>query len=316
MKNIFSLLLLASLAVVSTTLVHAQTVTIVTTAPGGFTNSTGAAIGKVLSDAGGVRAVIAPQQSSGLTDINAGLADFGITTIPDVIFAVSGTNDYTDNGPQSDLRVVARMTALRGAVFVRADSDIKTLADLKGQRMPCEYAVQLSGNPMLEVIRSVAGIQQDELECVPTQNIPGSAVLLAEDKIDAMYFAVGSGRVKEAAAKVGGVRAVPFPTDAQSLATAQSIVPEINFMDVDANPALDGFEQASTVLANDLVLFANVNVPNDAVKQVVAAIHAGKETLVATFPGLALFEPDQMARGYAGVSYHEGAQEFYREQGL
>ena len=109
---------------------------------------------------------------------------------------------------------------------------------------------------------------------------------------------------------------MPFPTDAKSLATAQSIVPEINFMDVDANPALDGFEQASTVLANDLVLFANVNVPNDAVKQVVAAIHAGKETLVATFPGLALFEPDQMARRYSGVSYHEGAQEFYQEQGL
>ena len=52
-----------------------------------------------------------------------------------------------------------------------------------------------------EVIRSIAGIQQSELECVPTQNIPGSAILLAEDKIDAMYFAVGSGRVKEAAAK-------------------------------------------------------------------------------------------------------------------
>ena len=316
MKNVLAFLSVTSLAFVFITAVQAQTVTIVTTAPGGFTNSTGAAIGKVLSDAGGVRAVIAPQQSSGLTDINAGLADFGITTIPDVIFAASGINDYADNGPQSELRVVARMTALRGAVFVRADSDVKTLADLKGHRMPCEYAVQLSGNPMLEVIRSVAGIQQSDLECVPTQNIPGSAVLLAEGKIDAMYFAVGSGRVKEAAAKVGGVRSVPFPTDAESLAKAQSIVPEINFMDVEANPALDGFAEASTVLANDLVLFANANVPNDVVKQVVAAIYAGKETLVETFPGLGLFEPDQMARSYKGVSYHEGAQEFYREQGI
>lgn len=308
--------LAATLAFAMTTAVNAQTVTIVTTAAGGFTNSTGAAIGKVLGDAGGVRAIITPQQSSGLTDINEGLGDFGITSIPDVIFAATGTKDYTDAGPQTNLRVVARMTALRGAVFVRADSDIMTLADLKGKRMPCEYAVQLSGNPMLEVIRSVSGVDRSDLECVPTQNIPGSAVLLAEGKLDAMYFAVGSGRVKEAAAKVGGVRAVPFPTDADSLAIAQAIVPEIAFMDVAANPALDGFDKASTVLGNDLVLFANANVPNDVVKQIVAALHVNKQTLVDTFPPLALFEPDNMARAYNGVAYHAGAEEFYREQGI
>lgn len=316
MKNILAGMLAATLAVAAASAVNAQTVTIVTTAAGGFTNSTGAAIGKVLGDAGGVRAVITPQQSSGLTDINAGLGDFGITTIPDVIFAVSGSKDYVANGPQTNLRVVARMTALRGALFVRADSDIMTLGDLSGHRMPCEYSAQLSGNPMLEVIRSVANIAVSDLECVPTQNIPGSAVLLAEDKIDAMYFAVGSGRVKEAAAKVGGVRAVPFPTDADSLRIAQSIVPAISIMEVAANPALDGFAEASTVLANDLVLFANADVPDAVVKEIVAAIHANRQTLVDTFPGLGLFDPDQMARAYDGVSYHPGAEEFYREQGI
>lgn len=316
MRRILTGVLAASFAMIAGAAANAQTVTIVTTAAGGFTNSTGAAIGKVLSDEGGVRAVITPQQSSGLTDINAELGDFGITTIPDVIFAAKGMNDYAENGPQSNLRVVARMTALRGALFVRADSEIQSLADLAGQRMPCEYAAQLSGNPMLAVIRSVAGLEVSDLECVPTQNIPGSANLLAEDKIDAMYFAVGSGRVKEAAAKVGGVRAVPFPTDDASLSKAQSIVPAISFMTVEANPALDGFAETSTVLANDLVLFANASVPDDVVKQVVAAIHAHKATLVETFPGLALFDPALMGRSYDGVSYHPGAEEFYREEGI
>lgn len=80
MKQIRAGLLAATIAVGSLSGAAAQTVTIITTAAGGFTNSTGAAIGKVLGDAGGVRAVITPQQDSGLTDINAGLADFGITT--------------------------------------------------------------------------------------------------------------------------------------------------------------------------------------------------------------------------------------------
>jgi uncharacterized protein len=288
--------------------------TIITTAAGGFTNSTGAAIGKVLSDVGGVRAVITPQQDSGLTDINAGLGDFGITTIPDVIFAVAGTNDYAENGPQSNLRIVARMTALRGGVFVRADSDIHTLADLKGKRMPCEYAAQVSGNPMLEVVRAVANIEVSDLECVPTQNIPGSATLLSEGKIDAMYFAVGSGRVKEAAAQIGGVRAIPFPTDEESTGKAQAIVPEIYTMMVEADPALDGFDEDTTVLTNDLGLFANANVPNEVVKEIVASIHANKDTLLEVFPGLSLFDPDEMAKPYGGVTYHEGAEEFYREQ--
>ena len=316
MKQIRAGLLAATIAVGTLSAAAAQTVTIVTTAAGGFTNSTGAAVGKVLSDAGGVRAVITPQQSPGLTDINAGFGDFGITTIPDVIFAVAGRNDCAENGPQSNLRIVARMTALRGGFFVRADSDIRTLVDLKGKRMPCEYAAQVSGNAMLEVIRARAEIEVSDLDCVPTQNIPGSATLLAEGKIDAMYFAVGSGRVKEAAAKVGGVRAVPIPDDAETLAKAQAIVPEISAMMVEANPALDGFDVSTNVLANDLVLFANANVPNEVVKEVVAAIHAGKDKLLEVFPGLALFDPDLMAKAYGGVSYHEGAEEFYREQGI
>jgi TRAP transporter TAXI family solute receptor len=316
MKRILAGILASGLGLTAAAYASAQTVTIVTTAPGGFTNSTGAAIGKVLGDAGGVRAVITPQQSSGLTDINAGIGDFGITTIPDVIFAVAGIKDYAENGPQSNLRIVARMTALRGAVFVRADSDIHTYSDLKGVRMPCEYAAQVSGNPNLEVIRAVANIEVSDLECVPTQNIPGSATLLAEGKIDAMYFAVGSGRVKEAAASVGGVRALDFPQDAESLAKAQAIVPEIYPLLVEANPALDGFDVATNVLTNDLVLFANANVPAPVVKEIVAAIHANKAALLEVFPGLSLFEPDQMGRPYGGVTYHAGAEEFYREQGI
>lgn len=316
MKRILAGMFAATLGLVAASSASAQTVTIVTTAPGGFTNSTGAAIGKVLGDAGGVRAVITPQQSSGLTDINAGIADFGITTIPDVIFAVAGIKDYAENGPQSDLRIVARMTALRGAVFVRDDSDIREYTDLKGKRMPCEYAAQVSGNPMLEVVRATANITVDDLECVPTQNIPGSAVLLSEGKIDAMYFAVGSGRVKEAAASVGGVRALNFPDDPEALAKAQAIVPEIYPMRVEADPALDGFAETTDILVNDLVLFANANVPDAVVKEIVATVYANKATLLEVFPGLALFEPDLMARQYDGVIYHPGAEAFYREQGI
>ncbi|MGO4908366.1 TAXI family TRAP transporter solute-binding subunit [Pseudorhodobacter sp. W20_MBD10_FR17] len=314
MKKILAGMLAATLATAAVSAASAQTVTIVTTAAGGFTNSTGAAIGKVLGDAGGVRAVITPQQSSGLTDINEGIADFGITTIPDVIFAVAGTNDYAANGPQSNLRIVARMTALRGGVFVRADSDIKALADLKGKRMPCEYAAQVSGNPMLEVVRAIADIEVSDLECVPTQNIPGSATLLGEGKIDAMYFAVGSGKVKEVAASIGGVRALPFPKDEASLAKAQSIVPEIYAMLVEANPALDGFAESTYVLTNDLVLFANANVPDAVVKEMTATIYANRAALIEVFPGLDLFDPAQMAKPYGGVTYHPGAEAFYREQ--
>ncbi len=316
MNRIFGGVLAATLGGAMALAAHAQTVTIVTTAAGGFTNSTGAAIGKVLGDAGGVRAVITPQQSSGLTDINAGIGDFGITTIPDVIFAVAGTHDYAANGPQSDLRIVARMTALRGAVFVRADSDIKSFADLKGKRMPCAYAAQVSGNPMLEVVRAVAGIEVSDLDCVPTQNIPGSATLLGEGKIDAMYFAVGAGKVKEVAASIGGVRALEFPDDAASLEKAQRYVPEIYAMQVAANPALDGFDQSTNVLTNDLVLFANANVPDAVVKEMTATLYANKAALLEVFPGLDLFDPALMAKAYGGVSYHPGAEAFYREQNI
>lgn len=316
MRHVLAWGLATSLTIAAAVTANAQTVTIITTASGGFTHSTGAAIGRVLEDDGSVRAVVTPQQSSGLTDVNAGIGDFGITTIPDVIFAVAGSNDYEVNGPQSNLRIVARMTALRGAVFVRADSDIMAFEDLRGVRMPCEYAAQVSGNPMLQVTRAVAGIEVSDLECVPTQNIPGSATLLSEGKIDAMYFAVGSGRVKEAAASVGGLRALPVPATDEVLALAQGIVPEIYALMVEANPALDGFDVDTNVFSNDLVLFANADVADEVVYDVVAAIHANRATLLEVFPGLSLFDPSLMSKQYGGVEYHPGAEAFYREQNI
>ena len=293
----------------------AQSVSLVTTSAGSFTNSTGSAVAKVLNEEAGIRAVVTPQQGSGLTDINEGLADFGFTTIPDLYFAVTGAKDYESIGAHENLRLVARLTPLRGAAYVLADSDIQTFADLKGRRMPCEFAAQPSGNVNLNAIRAIAGVSVDDVECVPAQNIPGGADLMASDKVDFFYFGVGSGKVKEVAAAVGGLRALSVPEGEEALAAARQHIPFVYGMAVAANPNLDGFAADTNVLANDLLMFTHAGTSDELVKQIVATLHENKAGLAEVFGPLGLFGQEQIGKVYEGVPYHDGAIAFFQEKG-
>ena len=66
---------------------------------------------------------------------------FGLANELETNYAVTGTVIYKGK-PQPDIRVVAIMNPLYSALFVRKDSPIKSIADLKGKRVPTDYTSQ------------------------------------------------------------------------------------------------------------------------------------------------------------------------------
>ena len=71
----------------------------------------------------------------------AGEQQFGLANELETHYAVTGTAIYKGK-PQPDLRVVAVLTPLYSVFFVAKDLPIKTIADLKGKRVPTDYASQ------------------------------------------------------------------------------------------------------------------------------------------------------------------------------
>ena len=295
---------------------RAQPVSIVTTPAGSYTNSATAAMAKIIGEKSKIRAVIQAQAMQGMIPVEAGTAEFGTANSFDTTFYVTGTGDYEGQGPHKNLRLVGSLLPYRVALHVRADSDIKTIADLKGKRASAGFNAQKTIARITEALLANAGLSYKDMVEVLAPNVSRSAEDFSAGKVDVLFFALGSAAVKQAAATVGGVRVLPIDDSPAAMKRMEAVLPGAYLVDVVPAPSIDGVSAPMKVLAFDMVLGAHVSVPDQVVYEVTKALHQNKAGLAGTFPPFNLFNPAQMAKPVSGVEFHPGALKYYREIGL
>jgi TRAP transporter TAXI family solute receptor len=309
-------LALTALALAASSPAHAQVIGIVTTPPGSFTNSIGTAIAKVIVDHAGMRATVTPQQSHGQEAVNDGSMELSLATLSDVQQYVTGTVDWEGKGVKKNIRLVARMVPITTVAYVQKDSPIRSLADIRGRRISVGYPAQKAVMRVVLAQLATVGLSEKDVRGVPAQNIVQAADDFAAGKTDAFWFALGSGKVKQVAASVGGIRALPVPNTPEAVRHMNRYVPGSYPVVVQPARNLDGVVEPTTVMAYDVVLFTHANLAADTVYRITKAIYENKKDLAAVFPALADFEPDAMAKTYEHLEYHPGAIRFYQERGL
>jgi hypothetical protein len=296
---------------------QAQTpVSIVTTAAGSFTNSAGAAIAKVLVEKAGLKATVVPQQSHGQESVNDGSAELSLATLSDVQQYVTGTVDWQGKGKKENIRLISRLVPLQTAGYVKLDSPIKTLQDVRGKRVPSGFPAQRAVGRVVLAQLAAAGLTEKDVVPVPTRNIVASANDFAAGKTDIFWFALGSGKVRQVAASVGGLRAIPVPSTPEAVKAMNQHVPGAYTITLKPSPRLEEIRQDMPVMAYDLVFFTNAKMSEDAVYKITKALFENKKDLAAVFKALNGFEPKQMAKHYDILQYHPGAIKFYKEQGM
>jgi hypothetical protein len=294
----------------------AQTLSIVTTPSGSFTNSAGAAIAKVISEKTKLRAIVQPQAQAAMSPVAAGVAEFGMSNAYDLTFFSTATAYYQGQPKHPNLRQIAAMTVLRVAMHVRKDSPIKTIADLKGKRLAAGFNAQKTIVTTVSALLANANLTYDDVDKVLAPNVSRSVDDFIGGKTDAFFFALGSAPVKQAAATVGGLRVLPIDDSPAAVARIKKILPGAYVMKVDPAPNLDGITEPTNVVAFDLVFFTRADVPDDVVYTVTKALHDNKKDLVTTFRPMSLFNPDTMARPVDEVPFHPGALKYYKEIGI
>ena len=294
----------------------AQTMSIITTPSGSFSNSGATAMAKVVTEKARLRMIVQAQASTGFDELEAGSVEFNVSNSFDVTFVATGTGDYEGQGVKKNIRYVASMVPYRVAMHVRADSDIKTIADLKGKRVSAGFNAQKTIGRVIEAHLANAGLSMKDVVGVPTPNVVSQANDFKSGKVDVLFFALGSGAIKEASATVGGLRVLPIDDSPDALARMQAILPGSYVLTVNPAPGIDGVTQPTKLTAFDMVLNSSTHVADDVIYRVVKALHASKAELAATFPPFALFEPDQMGKPVQGVDLHPGAAKFYKEAGI
>jgi len=315
MKRI-SIAIMAAVAGILAGAAQAQTLSIVTTQAGSFTNSVGSAVAKVIVEHAGLRATVSPQQSHGQESVNDGSAELSLATISDVQMYVTGTVDYAGKGAKKHIRLISRMIPIRTVFYVRKDSDIKSLSELKGKRVGIGYGAQKSVYRVALAQLATVGLTVKDVEGVPVRNIVSAANDFAAGKTDAFVFALGSGKVKQVAANVGGIRALEVPSDKKAVAEMRKFVPGSYATLVKPSKNLDGVTVPTHALAYDVVLFTRANMSDDVIYKITKAVYENKKDMASVFRALNGFQPKAMAKHYDDLSYHPGAIKFFKEKGL
>ena len=178
--------------------------------------------------------------------------------------------------------------------FVKSDSDIKTVADLKGRKVSTEYSGQKIIGILSRAVLANAGLSVADVDGVPVTNIIGNADDFSAGKTEAGFFAVGAGKMNQVAAAVGGIRFLPVINNDEAAKRMQKVVP---------------------LMAYDYLLYAGSHVPDSAVAKLVAAMAKNRKAMSEAYGPLTKFDPANMAKDI-GLPFHPGAESYYKAQGL
>jgi TRAP transporter TAXI family solute receptor len=295
----------------------AQQVSIGTSNPGSIYHSSGSVIAKLLTDKAGMRATIQPYASPNvfIPAVDAGELPLGLANVAELRWAREGTEHFKGR-KYENIRAVAIMYPLRSAVFVRKDSPIKGFADLKGRPVVAGFTSQKVILPMLDAMYAAVGLKPSDMKRVQVPNVVAGADAFAAGKADMFFFALGSAKVREVDASVGGIRMLSIPDTPQTKAAIQKFYPAGYLRLEKPGPGNIGVVDPANSLAYDALVFGSTRTPDDVAYNVAKVMFDSQKQMASEFPPFRLFDPKAMAKTESGIPYHPGALKFYKEKGL
>lgn len=296
--------------------VEAQTLGIGTTKRGG--NATiSAAISKVVSSKTDRQMRPLPRAGTQLyiAEVNAGEIEFGVANAIQYTFAMNGTVLFKGR-PNPNLRMVGSLVPFLVGLVVKDDSDIKTIADLKGRRVPSGVKSSPSALLTLRSTLANAGLTMDDVERVPTTSMVTMWNGFEAGKFETTVTAVGTGRNKQIAAKVGKIRFLNIDPSPEAYARSLAILPTSEPTLVKPAPGLTGIDKPTYVIGYYYTLFTHKDVPVETVYKVARAVYESQDELRATSAVWREFDAKKLARKFTGVQYHPGAIKLYKDKGI
>lgn len=295
----------------------AQSVGVGTMSQGTMSYSSGSAIAKLLTEKAGVQARVQPNSGESIMIPLVDMAelDFGIANVQEADEAVQGERAFKGR-PVKNLRVATVMFPLRTALFVKADSGIRTVADLKGKRVTYGFTAMGTINTIVDAILASGGLTAKDIRPIMVPNVARGADELAAGNVDAFFFAVGAAKVTEVDVSVGGLLMLPLGTTEADVQAVKKVFPYGYPYIEQPRPGVAGVSEPSAALAYDNLLLTSAAVSDELVYKSVKAIYENRAGLVASFAGFQGFDTKHMYKPGMPTDFHPGALRFFKEVGL
>jgi TRAP transporter TAXI family solute receptor len=285
----------------------AQTYGFATLQPATLNHTTASAAAKVLKDKAGLNVLVQPTAGDQVIVpmVARNEVEIGISNAMEV-------HDGLKRGMR-DLRVIGAAHALRVGFFVRKDSGIRTVADLKGKRVPYGFSAMRALEPTVRAILATANLTEKDIKPVLVPNVIRSADDFASGAADAFYFAFGAPKVREVDVTVGGIRMTEI--DEKGMAAARKIERWGYLTQVGPGPVFIGVEKPMKVYSFDNVFFTNAKTSDEFVYKFLDTLLKNKNDLIAIQPVLREFS-GQFAYKQYEVAYHPGALKYFKEHNI
>jgi TRAP transporter TAXI family solute receptor len=286
----------------------AQTYGLATMQPGTLANTVASAIAKTLKEKGGLNTLV--QATAGESVLIPMVArneiDFGMANMLEVVEGI-------ESGKlQNDLRIIGSIYVLRIGFFVRKDSGMTSMADLKGKRVPAGYSAMRTLDKNSLAMLATAGLTLSDVKPVMVPNVLRGGDDFMSGANDVFMFSFGGPKVREADATVGGVRALKIGDTPEGLEASRKIFPYGYFTEVKPIPAYVGVSEPMKVYSMDYILFTNAKTKNETVEKIIDTMANNKAEMVAVAPALNDFSVDTMYRKH-DMTYHPGALKYFQD---
>ena len=295
---------------------QAQPLGLGTSPQGTLTYAIGAAVAKVLGEKGSLQSRVQPSSGTGtmIPLVDSGEIDVGFANTLELWDAFHGKGTF-DKRPNPNLRTLAVIFPIKVGLFVRADSPIKSIKDMKGKTIAYGFTSQEIIKLTVDAMLATEGLTAADLKTVLVPNLVRGVDELIAGRVDITTFAVGSAKVAEADASVGGIRYISLANTPEATAAMQKVFRTAYMARVEPAPNYAGVKEPTYMMGYDYTIFANKDVKPERAKAITRLIAENKDALAQGQP---LFRQMQTERLFSqiDVPFHDGAVAYFREKGI
>jgi len=298
----------AAIIFTSSTFATAQTFGLATMQAGSLNHTTGSAIAKVVKEKAGINALVQP--TAGETVIiplvGRGEAEFGLANALEV-------SVVNENNKLPDLRLIGVLHPLPTAYFVRKESTMRSMADLKGKKVVWGFSAQRTIDIVARAMLATVGLTDKDITPVLVPNVVRGADDFISGAVDTFYFAFGAPKVREVDATVGGIRALEVPES--GMAEARKFYADGYLAPAAPGPFYVGVEKPMGVYTWDNLIFTHAKVKDEVVYKMIDAMVKNKDDMIAVQPALRGFQPAVMYKKFS-TPYHPGALKYFADNNI
>jgi len=298
-----------AISTLAVTAASAQTYGFATLPPGALSHVIASAIAKAIKEKAGVNMLVQPAAGGNVIVpiVGRGEAEIGLANIMEA-------EEGFDAGLK-DLRMIGAAQVLRTPFFVRKDSGMAKVADLKGKRVTMGYSAMRNIDQVTRAQLATAGLTEADIKPVLVPNVVRSADDFIAGNSDMFFFTFGGPKVREADATVGGIR--PLEIEAGGMPAAKKIMPWGYLTDVTPGPFYTGVDKPMKIYSFDNVMITSAKVSDDLIYKLLDSMEKGKDGIVAVTPAMVEFSAAFAYRQYGGgIPYHPGALKYFKEHNL